>query len=355
MIKSETKFQDQKESFSFLRVFFLNLFKILFIIMIYFYVSEIFGSISTPYIKENIKFSIIFSLPLLLLIFFSNLAGPIHGFIAGFFGESFYQISFYNTLYPYWIIIVSIIGLVSGIYKYKPLKYLESMKIYYIFLTLIILSFGLMFLLIIFNFLFNPLISVENLFLNYGFAYFIELLISVVFIVPILLYLYDRILALHERYIYNLFLTHHPIYASDHTYYLKFGRTYFYFCSRCSGIVLGTVISIFFTHLINIGFGLNITPILAVLMCIILPLPGLIDWGTQTLLKRTSNTKIRLFTGFLIGTALMMMSYANELYFLILGITTLYFSILFIMMYIGHRREKKEYERERKKFYEEDI
>ena len=127
-----------------LRTISLSIFKEIFIIYSYFYISESFGSISTPFLTES-TFSIQFSIALFLLTFFSFLAGPIHGFFSGFLGELLYQTAYYSAIHFEWCFIVGLIGLLAGTYKYKPLKYHHGMKVYYTFLMLLISSFLLMF------------------------------------------------------------------------------------------------------------------------------------------------------------------------------------------------------------------
>jgi len=108
-----------------LRLIFVKILVVVFIIMSYIYVSESFGSsISTPFIGIN-EFSLVFGVSLLVFTFFSILSGPIQAFIAGFLGELLFQLASpsYNTIYLEWCLVVAIFGLIAGIYKYKPLKY----------------------------------------------------------------------------------------------------------------------------------------------------------------------------------------------------------------------------------------
>jgi len=161
------------------------------------------------------------------------------------------------------------------------------------------------------------------------------------FIIPLLLALYDRILAKDEKFIYNMLLTHHPVSASDHTFYFKFGRTRIYLCSRCSGVILGGIIALFSTYLIENIFNSGFSPEMAVILCIVLPIPGIIDWGTQRLLLRKSTTTSRLFTGFIIGNALHFISLTEKYYFFILFLIMFYFSIFFLLVYLGHKKELK--------------
>jgi len=325
-----------------LRTIFMNILIIIFIIMCYFYLSEAIGSISYYYIVET-EFSIIFGGTLFLFTFFSILAGPIQSFISGFLAEMLYQFVFYRFIYFEWCIIIGIYGLICGIYKYKPLKYYDSMKVYYTFLTLVIASFISALLIIIFQTatMNSGSIVFEEIFINFGFKFILQALISTIFLVLLCVVLYDRLLSSKERYLYYLLLTHHPISASDHTFYFQFGRTKVYVCSRCSGVIIGGIIAMFFTHVIELYYGTMINAEIALLVIIFFPIPGLIDWGTQRLLLRKSTTESRLFTGFIIGVALHFLTFTYQYYFITIILITLYFGILFLLMYLGHRKEMK--------------
>ena len=89
------------------------------------------------------------------------------------------------------------------------------------------------------------------IFLGNGLKFFVESFLTVIFLIPILLFLYNRAFSTKERHLYHMILTHHPIFMSDHTFNFRFGNTSVYFCSRCSGVVIGSMISYFFTHLIE--------------------------------------------------------------------------------------------------------
>ena len=324
-----------------LRTIFLNLFTVVFIIMNYFYISEAFGSISSNYIN-NSGYIIQFSTSLLLFTFLAVLAGPYIGFVSGFIGELLIQVTFYKVIYFDWCLLVALLGLFCGIYKYKPLKYHEGMKVYYTFLILVITSFIVMILIVLFQFLFHPVsLEMEVLFINYGFMFFTQALISMILPIPLLLIAYDKIFSSRERHVYNQLLTHHPISASDHTFFFQFGRTKFYFCSRCSGVIIGALISMFSVHLIELMSGAHLNPEIAVILCIILPIIGMIDWGTQKLKYRKSTTESRLVTGFMIGIALNLLNFTREYYFFMLIIITIYFGALFLLIFFGYKREMK--------------
>ncbi len=321
-----------------LRTIFLNVLKILFIVMCYFYVSEVYGAISTPYITES-GYNVIFGGALLLFTFFSILAGKYLSFISGFLGELTFQFVFYENIYWDWVIFVALYGFICGLYQYKPLKYREGMKIYYTFLLLIISSFIFMVLITLSQVVWyaNPS-GFEQIFINYGFKFLTQCLTSTIFITPILLFLYDKFLASEERELYNIFLTHHPISAQDHTFYLELGRTKFYFCSRCSGIVIGAIFSVFITHIFELKYFLPFNAEISFIICIIVPIIALADWGSQRLLYRKSSTTSRLITGVLIGVAWRMILYTEQYYFIIMIIISIYFGILFFLIYLGNRK-----------------
>jgi uncharacterized membrane protein len=329
------------EQYTILRLIFLNLFIIAFIIISYVYISEPFGSISTIFIGNQVL-SIQFGFSLLLFTFLSVLAGPINGLITGFLGEFLFQLAFYGTIYLEWCFIIGIYGFLVGIYKYQPLKYHKMTNVFYTFIALLVTSFIIFWVIIAFQiFLYPGQFSLNDIFINYGVKFLLTILISVLFVVPILLFLYDKVLAKEEKDVYNMFLTHHPISASDHTFYLKFGRTKIYFCSRCSGVILGGLMALFTTYLISKILQVEFSAEIALLLCIILPIPGLIDWGTQRLLLRKSSTGSRLFTGFIIGLALHFMSYTYKYYFYTMLLLTVYFSIFGLLVYFGHKKEMK--------------
>ncbi|MHA2429827.1 MAG: alpha/beta fold hydrolase [Promethearchaeota archaeon] len=340
------KASDITEHSNIKRMIFVNILIGIFIIMCYFSISELFGSISSFFIL-NEEFSVTFGITLLLFTSFSVLAGPIHGFVSGFIGEFLYQLSFYSSIQLNWIIIIALYGLMCGYYKYKPLKYQNYMKLFFTIIILAISSIIVFLLIILSQFISDPgAFNLSIILINYGAKFLVQSFISAVFLVPLLLFIYDKFLGFQERHIYHLFLTHHPLSASDHTFYLQFGRTKIYFCSRCSGIILGGIISIFLTHLLDLTFNFRVSPEIALIGIICVPIPGLIDWGTQRLLLRKSSTTSRLITGFIIGVGLHLMNFTYKYYFITITIITVYFSILFLLMYIGFKKQMKSFREE---------
>lgn len=323
------------------RLVFLNLLINFFIITSYVYFAETFGSISTIFIESQ-EFIMRFGFTLLLFVFLSVLAGFLHGLIGGFLAELLYQLAFYHEIYLEWCFIVAILGFLVGLYKYKPQKYQVRKNVFYTFMSLVITSFVMTGIIILFQVLFHPnLFAPEIVIINYGFKFLLQATISMVIIVPFLLVVYDRILATEENDLYYMILTHHPTSASDHTFYLKFGRTKIYFCSRCSGVILGGLFAVFFTHMLELIVQTQFNGFIALLLIIILPIPGIVDWGTQRLLLRKSTTGSRIFTGFIIGNALHFMSFTYKYYLFTFLILILYFTIFGILIYLGHKKEMK--------------
>lgn len=335
------KVPQEVERNNYLRLIFLNLLISLFIIISYIYISEASGSVSTIFVESQ-EFILRFGFTLLLFCFFSVLAGPIHGLIDGFLAEFLYQLAFYHEIFIEWCLIVAVLGFLVGLYKYKPLKYHQGIKVFYTFLVIIISSFIITGIIIMIQGLFYPgEIALETLIINYGFKFFSQALISIVFLIPILLILYDKAFAASEKHLYYMFLTHHPISASDHTFYLKVGRTKIYFCSRCSGVIIGGLFSLFVTYLLERILQIELSGEIALILIIILPIPGLVDWGTQRLLLRKSTTGSRLFTGFILGSALHFMSFTYKYYFFTVLILISYFAVFFVLVYFGHKREMR--------------
>jgi uncharacterized membrane protein len=329
---------DKKNYF---RLIFLNLLISTFIIISYVYSAEGFGSISSFFVN-NQELLLRFGFTLFMFTFFSVLAGSIHGLIDGFLAELLYQIAFYHEIYIEWCLIVAILGFLAGLYKYRPLKYHEGIKVYYTFLALVVISFIVTSIIMLLQPLFYPnQLTTEIIIINYGVNFFLQSLTSIIFLVPLCLVLYDKVFASTERQVYYIWFTHHPISASDHTFYLKFGRTRIYFCSRCSGVILGGLISLFLTHMLERVYMVEFSGEVALILIVILPIPGIIDWGTQRLLLRKSTTESRLLTGFIIGMALHFMSFTYNYYFFTILILISYFSIFGALVFFGHKKEMK--------------
>ncbi|MHA1687877.1 MAG: DUF2085 domain-containing protein [Promethearchaeota archaeon] len=325
-----------------LRSIFLNLFTIFFIILVHVSLSNLIGSSSTYFI-ETPNSPLLIGISLMIFGFFSTLTGPCRSFIAGFLGELLYQIGYFETIHVEWCLLMGTFGFICGLNIYKPLKYLKIKNIAFTLLVFFLASLGGALVLLLFKFFsLESGGTIESAFSNPVWYFFLHGFLSTALLSLPLLIIYDFFLSRKERIIYNELLTHHLSFQSDHAFYLQFGRTYIFFCSRCSGVIIGGLFSIFLTTLLENGFNIMINPDFAVLVCMILPIPGMIDWGTQRLLYRTSNTKIRLLTGFILGIALHFMSFTSKHALFMLFLLIFYFSLLGVLIYIGHKKELKQ-------------
>jgi uncharacterized membrane protein len=88
------------------------------------------------------------------------------------------------------------------------------------------------------------------------------------------------------------------LFAHRHWITLKFFGNSVRLCARCSGTVLGFFFVTIYSFILPIK---NSLPPQFVGLCVLLALPTAIDWLTQTWRLRESSNKLRLFTGFLIG------------------------------------------------------
>lgn len=324
--------------FNRIRTFFLYLLRIFGFALVYIYVSINFKSISQPFI-ESPSFSIQFSISLFTLAFLSNLFGWIVALIGGVLSETLiHLIIFANyVVYIEWIIIVGAISFLFGIYKYKPLKYRESVKVFKNFLFFVISAFIALALSILLSI--NSGLEIDSIIIDIGFNFFMQIILSVAFFVPILVFFLDKATSSKEREIYHVLLTHHMRSDADHTFVIKLGRTSVFFCTRCSGMVISLVFTSFLTFLYESITNTSLSPTFAFFMCIILPIPGMIDWCTQKLKFRKSTTNLRLFTGFLIGSALYLLSFTRDYIVPMTIVIAIYFSIFFTVFYIGNKKE----------------
>ncbi len=97
-------------------------------------------------------------------------------------------------------------------------------------------------------------------------------------------------------------LSHHNLSELDHCLCISRGskKLPIALCARCTGAVIGFVLSLFFFGWFQIAseFYLDI-------IAFLFPLPAIIDWGTQTLTPRKSHNVIRVPTGILYGFAIL--------------------------------------------------
>ncbi|MHA1684653.1 MAG: DUF2085 domain-containing protein [Promethearchaeota archaeon] len=145
---------------------------------------------------------------------------------------------------------------------------------------------------------------------------------------------FNRIIG-KERILYNPGLTHHMIEESDHTIAATLGNFTIFFCTRCTGMILGVLFSVYTI----ITFKIEFNSLTALLLDIFIPMPVFIDWGSQRFGLRTSSTTSRIITGGLTGFGFYLITFSTIDYpigsSIILGT---YFVIFFLIYLISNRR-----------------
>ncbi|MBD3351982.1 MAG: DUF2085 domain-containing protein [Candidatus Lokiarchaeota archaeon] len=282
---------------------------------------------------------------LLVLAILTNLWGIIPGVLGGVMGDLIYQYATNNLVLIDYTILIGVIALFSGIYKYnkdETIPNLKIMKFFYIlFLGFAVSCFiYLITILVIYpNLSWDTLIGLtfrQNLI-----QFLISEIISFIFIAPLMVVLIDRILkkgANKYSIIYHPLLTHHVEFESDHAIPLKIDGYYVFFCTRCTGMFTGILIGLFIHTFLLHAFRFEIPPDIVFIIIVILPIPGLIDWGTQKLLMRTSNDYLRILTGICIGIALHLITLLETAELRLFVLLFIYFSIFGLLMYLGNKR-----------------
>jgi uncharacterized membrane protein len=133
-----------------------------------------------------------------------------------------------------------------------------------------------------------------------------------------------------------LLLSHNPPENLDRTIHLRFWNKNLYLCARCTGIY-STILIVFIAWYL----GYDFPPWLYLPLFALLPIPGAIDWITQSCNLRESNNWIRVSTGSLIGVsqAIFFLSIIKGMLFLFLQ-TLAVVGIYFLAVYIIARKTK---------------
>lgn len=133
------------------------------------------------------------------------------------------------------------------------------------------------------------------------------------------------------RYLLFLLASHHPKEKLHRTIRIGFRGKNIYLCSRCTGIALG--MAAFFA---SNTFGLTFPAALYLPLISLLPLMAVVDWFTQSAKFRESKTRIRLISGFLLGSsqALFLLLLINGFYLQFLvafGIASIYVLSIYLI------------------------
>jgi uncharacterized membrane protein len=101
------------------------------------------------------------------------------------------------------------------------------------------------------------------------------------------------------------------------TWSISFRGHTLHICARCSALLVGIILALYF-HTFVLFIPMN--PI-TFLGAFLLSLPAVIDWTTQTLRIRESRNPVRALTGFLLGYAVgFVLSSLNLVYYLLVVI-----------------------------------
>jgi uncharacterized membrane protein len=98
------------------------------------------------------------------------------------------------------------------------------------------------------------------------------------------------------------------LFAHRHWITIKVSGNVIRLCARCSGTVLGFFSVIFYSFVLPFN---NSLPPHFIVLCVLLAMPTAIDWLTQTWRLRESSNRLRLFTGFLEGVGVALVSFIN--------------------------------------------
>jgi uncharacterized membrane protein len=175
--------------------------------------------------------------------------------------------------------------------------------------------------------------------------FLISEIISFLFFTPIIIVLVDYVLrkgANQFGCVYRIPLAHHSEFESDHAVPVNIGGYNIFFCTRCSGMLTGILIGVFIESFLFLAYRFTIEPGIAKILMIVLPIPGLIDWGTQRLGYRKSTDISRIITGLSIGFALHMTTLTEPGDTTPLLIIGLYFIVFGLLIYFGSKQAKKE-------------
>lgn len=91
-----------------------------------------------------------------------------------------------------------------------------------------------------------------------------------------------------------MLISHHPPSQYDRTFCLLHIR----FCARCSGILVGVILSMIFFRLISVELKL------VFILSLILPLPAILNFTLSELGKLKDNNFKRIITGTLLGISI---------------------------------------------------
>lgn len=127
-----------------------------------------------------------------------------------------------------------------------------------------------------------------------------------------------------------LMLSHNLPENLDRTIGIKFRGRIVYLCARCTGVYSGILIV-----LISSFLGFNLPTWLYLPLFSILPIPGAVDWITQSFGLRESRNSVRVSTGFLFGVSqglflLMLVRAMFYLFLQALAVVVIYLLLVYV-------------------------
>lgn len=132
-------------------------------------------------------------------------------------------------------------------------------------------------------------------------------------------------------------LSHHTEEYAHRTLHVKIRTHEIRLCARCSGLTLG-----FFSGVLAHFYfwqWLYIAEPVAVTLIILLLMPALLDWGTQSVLGRESKNWLRILTGFSLGFGICFSKFLN--FFTLLILVFVFYLLATAILVMRVRRESR--------------
>ncbi|MEM2210788.1 MAG: DUF2085 domain-containing protein [Nitrososphaerales archaeon] len=96
--------------------------------------------------------------------------------------------------------------------------------------------------------------------------------------------------------------------AHNHWFTISFGSKSIKLCARCTGVILGFISLSILSINLNLTFFFSLPITYQIILCILLAIPVILDWVTQSWRIRVSNNKLRLITGFSEGVGISLLA-----------------------------------------------
>lgn len=127
-------------------------------------------------------------------------------------------------------------------------------------------------------------------------------------------------------------LSHHSYRKISHTIQVKVGERRFYFCARCTGIVIGMPAGLLYLNYLSTVF------LQYPILIFVFTLPAIIDWLLQVFEYRDSSNPRRILTGALVGqTYLVGLIAIIKGWFPLLSEYALVYAVYTVILYILFR------------------